>query len=63
MDNRFVTQIRIDEQLAEKLKAIASAELRTLNAQMEYFLKKGVEQYERQQKIDSDFISGFEDRD
>jgi hypothetical protein len=39
-------QIRLDELTHEKLKLIASKELRSLNAQMEYFIIKGIEQYE-----------------
>jgi len=43
---RAATQIRLDELLFEKLKIIAESELRTLNSQMEYFLRRGVMEYE-----------------
>jgi len=44
--SKSVTQIRIDELAYEKLKIIASKELRSLNAQMEYFLINAVAEYE-----------------
>lgn len=40
------TQMRYDEILYAKTKIIAENELRTTNAQIEYFMKKGVEAYE-----------------
>lgn len=40
------TQMRYDEVLYAKTKLIAENEMRTINAQMEYFMKKGVEAYE-----------------
>lgn len=43
---RVATQMRFDEILYEKTKAIANEELRSVNAQIEYFMKKGVEAYE-----------------
>ena len=42
------TQIRLNEELYEKLRLISGKELRSLNAQMEYLLIKGVEQYEKE---------------
>jgi hypothetical protein len=42
---RSATQLRIDENLFVKIKHIAELELRTMNAQMEYFLIKGVQEY------------------
>lgn len=45
--NRQKTQIRIDKTLFKKTKIIAAAENRYLNSQIEYFIKKGVEAYER----------------
>ena len=42
------TQIRLNEELYEKLRLISGKELRSLNAQMEYLLLKGVEQYEKE---------------
>ena len=44
--NKIATQMRYDEVLYEKTKIIAEHELRTINAQIEYFMKKGVEAYE-----------------
>lgn len=45
--NRQKTQLRIDKTLFEKTKIIAEAENRCLNSQLEYFIKKGIEAYER----------------
>lgn len=42
------TQMRYDEILYEKTKIIAEDEMRTINAQIEYFMKKGIEAYERE---------------
>ncbi len=39
-------QIRIDEKAHRKLKAIAEKELRSLNAQIEYFVYRGIAEYE-----------------
>lgn len=44
--NRAITQIRVNETVYKKVKIIAKAENRNTNSQIEYFLKKGVEQYE-----------------
>ena len=46
--NRIATQIRIDEVLHAKTKIIAQHENRNFNSQLEYFVKKGVEQYEKE---------------
>lgn len=46
--NRIATQIRIDETLHAKTKIIAQQENRNFNSQLEYFVKKGVEQYEKE---------------
>lgn len=43
---KISTQMRYDENLYEKVKIIAENELRSINAQIEYFIKKGVETYE-----------------
>lgn len=43
---KIATQMRYDEILYAKTKVIAAEEMRTINAQMEYFMKKGVEAYE-----------------
>jgi hypothetical protein len=42
---KIATQIRLDENLHEQVKTIAEKELRSLNAQMEYFIKIGVQAY------------------
>ena len=44
---RIALQIRLSTALHEKIKAIAEAEMRSMNAQMEYMLTKGVEEYEK----------------
>lgn len=48
INNKIATQMRYDEVLYEKTKIIAENEMRTINAQIEYFMKKGVEAYERE---------------
>lgn len=45
---KISTQMRYDEVLYEKTKIIAKNEMRTTNAQIEYFMKLGVESYERE---------------
>ena len=45
---RIQTQVRIDETVHQKIKIIAETESRTMNSQIEYFLKKGVELYEKE---------------
>ena len=45
--NRTKTQLRIDKTLCAKVHAIADMETRNFNSQLEYFIKKGVEEYER----------------
>ena len=46
--NRKATQLRINETLLEKTRAIGVIENRNLNSQIEYFIKKGVEAFERE---------------
>ena len=43
---KMSSQIRLEEKLYDKVKAIAEKELRSMNAQMEYFIIRGVENYE-----------------
>lgn len=43
---KIATQMRYDETLYEKTKVIAENELRSVNAQIEYFMKQGIEAYE-----------------
>ena len=50
--------MRYDETLYKKTKIIAENEMRTTNAQLEYFMKLGVEAYEREHGV----ISLPEDR-
>ena len=43
---KISTQMRYDSVLYAKVKVIAEAEFRSVNAQIEYFIKQGVEVYE-----------------
>lgn len=47
-NSKISTQMRYDEILYKKTKIIAEDEMRTINAQLEYFMKKGVEAYEKE---------------
>jgi hypothetical protein len=44
---KITTQIRLNEELHGELKAIAARELRTMNAQIEYFISQGIAEYAR----------------
>lgn len=44
-NKKIATQIRLDESLYELVKNIADEEMRSLNAQMEYFIKSGAKKY------------------
>ena len=46
--NRTATQIRVDETTYQKTKIIAKLESRNTNSQIEYFMKIGVEAYEKE---------------
>ena len=46
--NRKTTQLRINETLYKKAKIIAVLESRNANSQIEYFVRKGVENYEKE---------------
>ena len=46
--NRKTTQLRINEMLYKKAKIIAVLESRNTNSQIEYFVRKGVENYEKE---------------
>jgi hypothetical protein len=46
--NRKTTQLRINETLYKKAKIIAVLENRNTNSQIEYFVRKGVEAYEKE---------------
>lgn len=43
---KIASQMRYDETLYEKTKIIAENEFRSVNAQIEYFMKKGIDAYE-----------------
>ena len=45
---RISTQIRINEEAYKKTKHIALKESRNTNSQIEYFVKLGVEAYEKE---------------
>ena len=49
--NRVATQIRIDKTIYQKTKTIGKLENRNTNSQIEYFIKKGVEAYEKENGI------------
>lgn len=44
---KISTQMRYDVILYLKTKYIADMEFRSLNAQIEYFMKQGIEEYEK----------------
>ena len=46
--NRIATQIRIDKDVYAKTREIAKSENRNTNSQIEYFVRKGVESYEKE---------------
>ena len=46
MSDKTTTQIRVDNIIYGKVKHIAESELSSVNIQIEYFLKKGIELYE-----------------
>lgn len=48
---RISTQIRINEVIYKKTKNIAKHENRNTNSQIEYFVKLGVEAYEREHGV------------
>lgn len=46
--NRKTTQLRINQTLYDKAKAIGERESRNTNSQIEYFVRIGIEAYERE---------------
>ena len=44
---KYTTTLRIQEEIYEKLRHVSSCEHRSINSQMEYFILKGIEQYEK----------------
>lgn len=49
--SKISTQMRYDEVLYKKTKIIAEEEFRSVNAQIEYFIKLGVEAYEKEHGV------------
>ena len=45
---KIATQMRYEYELYEKTRIISEAELRSIYAQIEYFMKKGIESYEKE---------------
>jgi hypothetical protein len=45
---KVTTQIRLDENVYNKLKAVANIEVRSINNQMEFFIIKGIEQFQEE---------------
>lgn len=45
---KVALQLRIDEEVHTKLKEISEQELRSLNAQIEYFILMGISKYEKE---------------
>ena len=45
-EKRSAFQLRLDKEAHRKVKAIADKELRSLNAQIEYFVYRGIAEYE-----------------
>lgn len=48
MDNKVATLIRIEEDIYEKIKDIAQEQNRSFNKQIEYILKKYIEELEKE---------------
>ena len=46
--SKVALQLRLEENAHRKTKIIAEREMRSLNAQIEYFIAKGIESYERE---------------
>lgn len=51
LHGKVKAQFHIDEILYEQLKVLSEAEMRTINTQVEYIIKKAVEQYEAQNGV------------
>lgn len=45
---KVALQLRLDEETHAKLKEISEKELRSLNAQIEYFILSGIVHYEKE---------------
>ena len=46
--DRIALQLRISKALHAKLKVVADKETRPINSQIEYYIKLGIERYERE---------------
>ena len=46
--NKVALQVRLDEKVHAKLRIVAEEEVRSLNAQIEYFVIKGIQKYEQE---------------
>jgi hypothetical protein len=51
LNEKAAFTFRVDSIAYEKAKVIAKRELRSTNGQLEYFILKGVEQYEKEHGI------------
>lgn len=49
--SRVALQVRFDESTHSKLKKLAEKELRSLNSQIEYFVIKGIQKYEKENGV------------
>ncbi len=48
---KVALQLRLDETTHKKIKVIAEKELRSLNAQLEYFISRGLQAYEKKDGV------------
>lgn len=48
--SKVVISLRLNENLHQELKEISEKELRSINAQIEYFILKGIEEYNKNNK-------------
>lgn len=48
--SKIVISLRLNENLHQQLKEISEKELRSINAQIEYFILKGIEDYKKNNK-------------
>ena len=46
--NKIALQLRLDEQTHRKVTVISNNELRSFNSQIEYFVLKGIAEYEKE---------------
>lgn len=45
--SKIVISLRLNEKLHQELKEVSEKELRSINAQIEYFILKGIEDYKK----------------